>query len=406
MQWSTVLPLATQIWAEGDESSRARNTYDTHRCQRSGMLTLQPGDGSVPGRYHLPSTPETVSWGYLPNAAADPVLTVTEGETVTVDTLSHEGVLEDQGRDPLSWFGAHGVKPADVLDDAVLLAGSGLDHDFDLDGPHVVTGPIAVAGARTGDVLKVDVLELTLRTPYGVISNRHGLGALAGEFPEGTARQPGASAEQPERYGSVMVFSPVEIRRGRFVGVLRFGVDRQVAFPLAPFMGIMGVAPATETRVHSVPPGPHGGNIDVNLLQAGASLYLPVLVDGALFHVGDPHYAQGDGEVALTAMEASLRGTFRLSLLRGSDAARVVGALDHPLVETDDAWVPIGLDEDLDEAMRKATRRAIAFLEQTQGMPRHLALAYLSAAADFEVSQVVDAIKGVHCVIRKRDFAP
>jgi acetamidase/formamidase len=197
----------------------------------------------------------------------------------------------------------------------------------------------------------------------------------------------------------------VEQHGGTLMGVLPYGDGRVVRFPLAPFMGVMGVAPATTEKVHSVPPGPHGGNIDVNLLNVGAALYLPVQVDEALFHVGDPHYAQGDGEVALTAMEASLRGTFRFTLLRGPAATKAVGLLDHPFVETEEAWVPVGLDRDLNEAMCKAVRAAIAFLHETQGMPRAVALAYLSAAADFEISQVVDSVKGVHCVIRKRDFA-
>ena len=218
-------------------------------------------------------------------------------------------------------------------------------------------------------------------------------------------RSGNASAEHPEQYHSVSLFTPVAQRGGGLVGVLPFaGGTRRVEFPLAPFMGVMGVAPATSEMVHSVPPGDHGGNIDVNMLTVGSSLYLPVQVDGALFHVGDPHYAQGDGEVALTAMEASLRGTFRLSILRGDEARAATGLLTQPFVETEEAWVPVGLDPDLNEAMKKAVRNAITFLERTQGMERHIALAYLSAAADFEVSQVVDAVKGVHCVIRKKDF--
>lgn len=366
---------------------------------------IQPDEGPIPGRHYLRCTPDTALWGYLPNADAKPVLTVDDGDVVTVDTLSHEGLLEDQGRDPLAYFGAHGVGPDGVLADAVEFAASGIEHDYDADGPHVVTGPIAVTGARPGDVLKVEVLALALRTPYGVISNRHGLGCLPGEFPENAGVQPGASAARPELYNSVMLFSDVVQHGGGLYGVLPYaGGTKRVHFPLAPFMGVMGVAPATSDKVHSVPPGDHGGNIDVNLLNVGATLYLPVQVDQALFHVGDPHYAQGDGEVALTAMEASLRGTFRLSLLRGDEAAAATGLLTGPFVETEEAWVPVGLDADLDEAMRKATRNAIAFLERTQGMERSVALAYLSAAADFEVSQVVDAVKGVHCVIRKRDF--
>ena len=366
---------------------------------------LQPGDGPIRGEHHVRATPENVLWGYLPNAGATPILTVSSGSTVTVDTLSHEGLLEDQGRDPVNYFAAHGVARSGVLDDAVEIARSAIAHHYADDGPHVVTGPIAVRGAKPGDVLKIDVLDLALRTAYGVISNRHGLGALPGEFPETPAVEKSASAEHPERYHSVSVFSEVAQRGGGLVGVLPFANgSRRVEFPLAPFMGVMGVAPATTEKVHSVPPGDHGGNIDVNLLTVGSSLYLPVQVAGALFHVGDPHYAQGDGEVALTAMEASLRGTFRLTILSGDAAAAATGLLTQPFVETDDAWVPVGLDADLNEAMKKAVRNAITFLERTQGMERHIALAYLSAAADFEVSQVVDAVKGVHCVIRKRDF--
>jgi acetamidase/formamidase len=369
------------------------------------MQVLQPGEGAHPGRHVVAATPDNVLWGYLPNAASRPLLTVADGDTVTVDTLSHEGVLEDQGRDPIAYFAAHGVKRESVLDDAVAVAASGLAHDFYDDGPHVVTGPIAVAGAKPGDVLRVEVLSLDLRTPYGVISNRHGLGALPGEFPETEPPDPDASADEPHRYHSVMHFAPVEQHGGGLFGSLPAGA-RRVRFPLAPFMGVMGVAPATEEPVHSVPPGSHGGNIDVNLLNVGSTLYLPVQVDGALFHTGDPHYAQGDGEVALTAMEASLRGTFRLSLERGAEAASLLGPLANPFVETDTAWVPIGLDPDLNEAFKKATRAAVTFLSETQGMERSVALAYLSAAADFEVSQVVDSVKGVHCVIRKADFRP
>jgi acetamidase/formamidase len=365
---------------------------------------IQPGEGAIPGNHYVRCTPDTAYWGYLPNADAKPVLTIGSGEVVTVDTLSHEGVLEDQGRDPLAYFAAHGVRPEGVLTDAVELAASAIDHDYDADGPHVVTGPIAVTGAKAGDVLKVEVLQLALRTPYGVISNRHGLGCLPGEYPENAGVLDGACKERPELYNSVMLFTDVVQHGSGLFGVLPYaGGTKQVHFPLAPFMGVMGVAPATSEKVHSVPPGDHGGNIDVNLLNVGSALYLPVQVDQALFHVGDPHYAQGDGEVALTAMEASLRGTFRISVLTGDDAA-ATGLMSGPFVETADAWVPVGLDVDLNEAMRKATRAAIAFLERTQGMERSVALAYLSAAADFEVSQVVDAVKGVHCVIRKSDF--
>ena len=100
----------------------------------------------------------------------------------------------------------------------------------------------------------------------------------------------------------------------------------------------MGVAVAGHERPHSVPPGTHGGNIDINLLQVGATLYLPVQVPGALAYVGDPHFAQGDGEVALTALEASLRVTLRFDVVPAVDALARFGAVRGPARR--DAGVP------------------------------------------------------------------
>lgn len=366
-------------------------------------MTLQPREGRIPGDHYLETTPETALWGFLPNSTSAPVLGVGSGATVTIDTLSHEGILEDQGRDPLAYLAGFGVKADDVLEDSRAFAASGLAHDYD-DGPHVVTGPIAVEGAEPGDLLRIDVLELAIRAPYGFISNRHGYGALPGEFPEGSLRREGASVLDPESYGSNIHFTDVTESGGTLYGNLRFGEGRGVRFPLRPFLGLMGVARDTDEAVPSVPPGDHGGNMDVNELQAGSSLYLPVQAAGALFYAGDPHYAQGDGEVALTALEAPLRATLRLTVLKDPAARAAVGAIRNPFVETDTHWIPTGMDPDLDEAMKKAVRNAVTFLETTQGLPRATALAYLSAAGDFEVSQVVDAVKGVHCMIRKADF--
>jgi len=182
------------------------------------------------------------------------------------------------------------------------------------------------------------------------------------------------------------------------------GAGHTVRFPLHPFLGIMGVAVAGDERPHSVPPGPHGGNVDIALLTEGASLHLPVQVPGALAYVGDPHFAQGDGEVALTAMEASLRVTVRFDLVPRAEAVALFGEISGPLAETAESLVPTGLDEDLDEAVRACVRAAIDLLEARYGMDRSLAYAYLSAATDFDISQVVDLVKGVHARIRKADF--
>lgn len=395
----------------------------------SAFTVLQPDQGERTGDHYLASIPDQVLWGYVPNVHASPVLRMQSGQTVTVDAVSHEGILEDQGRNPVGYFGGHGVAEADVLRDAIAVAAEydRTPRDFDKDGPHVVTGPVFVEGAQPGDVLKIEVLEAVPRVPYGVVSSRHGKGSL-GRTKEGAApagisleevmppvatdgRRPGAD---PASYGNVSTFTAVEDGHG----VMPFGSSR-VRFPLQPFMGMMGVAYSTDTELtaataNSIPPTLGGGNIDIRLLGPGSTFYLPVFAEGALFYVGDPHMAMGDGEVALTAMEGSLRGTYRLTVCKPKSGDAPSVAYQYPFAETADAWVPIGLSDpdgsaggqgsDLDVAMRRAVVNALNFLEFDRGMDRPTAYAYLSAAANFTVSQVVDRTVGVHGQIVKSHF--
>ena len=351
---------------------------------------LQPGAGTIRASNYLPAVPASVFWGRLPCADDAPVLEVDPGDEVTIDTISHEGILEDQGSDPLAFFGRHGVAAEAVLSDAIELAAT-RHRNPATDGPHVVTGPIGVRGARVGDLLAITVLETLPRVPYGVISNRHGRGALPGELPRGEA--------------TVSIFSPVD-PSGETAALARTaGAERDVHYPLAPFLGTMGVAVAGSERPHSVPPGAFGGNIDIKLLTVGSILYLPIQVEGALAYVGDPHFAQGDGEVALTALEASLRATVRFDVVPAAAPLAAYAREFGPFVETAEYLVPTGLDADLRDAMKKAVRSAIALLHAQYGMDEEHAYAYLSAATDFDVSQVVDLVCGVHARIRKADFA-
>ncbi|MEO9248092.1 acetamidase/formamidase family protein [Citricoccus nitrophenolicus] len=354
---------------------------------------LQPGSGLIRTREYLPATARNTLWGRLPCELDPPVLTVDPGTEVTVDTISHEGILEDQGRNPLRYFAGHGVDPELVLSDAIDLAAAETVRDPTVDGPHVVTGPISVRGAEPGDLLSMTVVETLPRVPYGVVSNRHGRGALPGEFPLG-----------PD---NVSVFAEALTHDdGRALGAIPLGArsDQKVHFPLKPFLGTMGVAVRGAHRPHSVPPGRHGGNLDINLLTTGSTLHLPVQVPGALAYLGDPHFAQGDGEVALTAMEASLRVVVRFDVIPHAEAVERFGELVTPIAETAEFLIPTGLDEDLDEAMRACVRSAIRLLQAGYGMEPHFAYAYLSAATDFNVSQVVDVVKGVHARIRRSDF--
>jgi len=322
------------------------------------------------GRHRVKCGPETVHWGYL-WGAAEPVLRVNSGDTVTVDTVSHEGILADQGP-PEVFFARFGIAKEAVLRDLVgvytKVQHSGL-------GPHVVSGPIAVSGAMPGDVLAVHVLEAKPRVPYGVNSMRMNKGGLPDEF---------------------------TLNRSM---VIPFDLERQVAkfserieVPLAPFFGIMATGPGRSLgKLTSVPPGAYGGNIDVKDLTVGSTLYLPVHVPEALFMVGDGHAAQGDGEVDLTAIETSLTGTFRLELIKNRPLA-------WPRAETPTHWITLGLHENLEEAMRMAIRECVKFLHEEKGLTRVDAYALASIAVDFEVTQVVDSVKGIHAMIPKGIF--
>lgn len=392
------------------------------------VAVLQPGQGDTPGDHYLGSEPDQVLWGYVPNVHATPVMQMRSGQTVTIDAVSHEGILEDQGRDPVSFFGGHGVERSAVLEDAIAIAAEydRTPRNFDKDGPHVVTGPVFVEGAAPGDVLKIETLEAVPRVPYGVVSSRHGKGSLAltpdGEAAPGIAMSEvmppvgtdGRDTKDPRSYGNISTFTAVEDGHG----VMTYG-DASVRFPLQTFMGMMGVAYSqdrefTAATSNSIPPTLGGGNIDIRLLGQGSTFYLPVFADGALFYIGDPHMAMGDGEVALTAMEGSLRGTFRLTVCKPGSGDAPSVAYRYPFAETADTWVPIGLSDpdgardgqgsDLNIAMRRAVVNALDFLENDRGMDRATAYAYLSAAANFHVSQVVDKTVGVHGQITKSHF--
>lgn len=334
------------------------------------------------------ATPDTLRWGRLPTPASAPIAVVADGDVVTVDTVSHEGLLGDQGADPVAFFGQWGIGPDEILDDVRSLAGTALDRTGD-DGPHAVLGPIAVAGARPGDVLCIETLGLTPRVPYGIVSNRHGRGPLAGSMPLDDAPV-------------VSILARIDADgRGRIDPV---NGSRPLRFDLRPFLGLVGITPASEASLSSTPPGDHGGNIDIHHLGVGSRLLLPVQVDGAGLYVADPHVAQGNGEVALTAFEAPLRAALRVSVLAGAEARRLAAVLASPWGETATHTIVVGMGGTLDAAMRQCVERAVALVVERTGADPASALAFLSAAADFEVSQAVNLVVGVHCLLRTADL--
>jgi len=167
-----------------------------------------------------------------------------------------------------------------------------------------------------------------------------------------------------------------------------------------PFFGTMCVAPPPQLgRISSGPPGVHAGNLDNKDLGAGATLYLPVHVTGALFSAGDPHAAQGHGEVDLTAIETNLRGRFQFVVRKDMK-------LRWPRAETSSHWIVMGLHENLDEAMKIAVRETIDFITQRfPHLSRQEAYMIASVAVDYHVTQVVDGTKGIHGMIPKAIFA-
>jgi acetamidase/formamidase len=321
---------------------------------------------------HLFSTPETVSWGWI---AADraPVLRVRSGQTVRIDTVTHQGLNTD--RDPVAFFGAAGIKAGAVLEDAAdiyrrVKRGEGA-------GPHILTGPVHVEGAQPGDMLEVRVIDVAIRVPYGVNSTGPGWGAV-----------PDLLKEPAQRV--------IKLDLKRRVALFAKGVE----VPLAPFMGIVAVAPPPALkRVSTKPPGAFGGNIDFRHLTAGSTLYLPVFNEGALFYTGDGHACQGDGEVDGTAIEISLTPTLRLIVHKGAGRS-----MSWPRAEDAANHYSMGMGPDLDEALRNAIREAVQFLKSRAGLSPAEAYALCSLAVDFRIGEAVNNVLMVYGVIPKRLF--
>ena len=236
---------------------------------------------------------------------------------------------------------------------------------------HPLTGPVAVRGARPGDVLVVDILDVQPAAPFGWTHIRPGRGLL----PE---------ADFPASFLQIW-----DVEDGKFAR-MRARSGARIAVPQAPFPGVIGTA-LDEPGSHStMPPRKNGGNMDVKQLTAGATVYLPIWVEGALLSVGDAHAAQGDGEVCVSAVEMSARVTVRVGL-------RTERPLREPQLRT--AGQPARGAEfattahgpDLFAASQQAVRYLIDHLAAERGLTRKEAYVVASVAADLRISEIVDA---------------
>ncbi|WP_419164210.1 acetamidase/formamidase family protein [Candidatus Palauibacter sp.] len=350
-------------------------------------------DPPVEADHFLPSRPESLNWGWYP-LDKEPVLRIASGETVRIHTLTHVGATQNE--DPVEFLTGLGVPREEILDDVIDFWASREGRPREGRSGHVITGPIHIDGAEPGDMLEIRILDIETRVPWGVNSTSGRGGVFSPSYPG--ARADDTALDIP----SVRHL----IRTGEVEGreVAFFSPDIQV--PLAPFMGILAVAPdpvvgepgVTVPGVQgSRPPGPFGGNLDVKDLTAGTTVYLPVFHPGALFYTGDPHGAQGDGEVSGTAIEQSLTGVFQFVLHKGV-------TISAPRAETATHYLIMGIDLDLDRAAREATRLVVEFLVEEKGLAPDKALSLASIAVDFRVSEVVDLTQVVTGFIPKDIF--
>jgi len=415
---------------------------------------------SLGQHHHLPALPSTIHWGYFSHAIP-PVLRVASGDIVTIETLTQHA-YDDYERMIKGDSGAESVfhwtreqktvdrRGAGPIDASIYGRGSG--EGF---GVHICTGPIYVNDAQPGDVLEVRILDLAPRLAANARYEGRAFGSNAAAW---WGFHYDDLIEEPKPREVVTIYE-VESTHGRACahavysfrwtpqrdpnGVLHTTIDypgvpidrasieenhgvlQGVTIPVRPHFGVIAVAPAETGLVDSVPPSSFGGNLDNWRISKGATVYLRVGVEGALFSVGDPHASQGDSELCGTAIECSLTGVFQFVLHKAKDLKNEPFAdIDYPLVETPDEWVIHGFSHSdylkefgdkarsaiyekssLDPAMRDAFHKTRRFLMTAKGLTEDEAISLMSVAVDFGVTQVVDGNWGVHAVIRKSLFA-
>jgi acetamidase/formamidase len=324
-------------------------------------LTLGAAPPLPAADYTLLATPQTVAWGYY-SGLAKPVLTVHSGDTVRMQTLSTCG--------PPERMVSGGVKPEEIPSYTAPIYTEVKDIG---PGGHILTGPVAIEEAESGDVLEVQILKVDIDVDFACNAFGLGRGFLPMEYPYSR-------------------FKIIPLDRKKMTAKFAPGIE----LPLHPFFGSMGVAPAGG-KIDSAPPFAHAGNMDNKELVAGTTLYIPVAAKGALFEAGDGHAGQGNGEVDITALETYLSGTFRFVVHKDRH-------LLWPRAETPDYYISMGFSKDLKEATEHAVRDMIDFLVEEKHLSRDDAYMLSSVAVDVDITQLVDGNVGVHAMLPKKIF--
>ncbi|MDA0330015.1 MAG: acetamidase/formamidase family protein [Gemmatimonadetes bacterium] len=327
------------------------------------ILAAEPAAAQGRTTHQLPLTPENIHWGYY-DASLEPVLTVRSGDRIYFENMLARG---------LERLRLAGIADARFLPSMVAVE----EAETVRVGSHPLNGPIYVEGAEPGDVLEVRFVDIGFLTPYGVSGFLPGGGTLPTDFPSA-----GLRAFEIDTIAGTTTMTGVP----------------GIVIPARPFFGSIGVAPPLlGGRINSTAPGYHVGNLDNKDLVEGTTLFLPVHAAGGLLSIGDGHAAQGDGEVSGTAIETSLYGTIEVVLHKDR-------TLGWPRAETPTHYISMGLDSDLDEAARIATREMVEFLVSEHGLAAGDAYILCSVALDLRVTQLVDGTKGIHGMLAKALF--
>ncbi len=308
--------------------------------------------------HRLTSAPENLRWGAF-SAEFEAVLEVDPGDRVSIETISG-------GPDQI---------PPELRDNLLPDHANFIANYKPILPGHIMTGPVAVRGAEPGDVLEVRILDVELRQDWAWNMIAPLKGSLPEDFPNKRLLN-------------------IPLDRDAMVAELPWGVE----LACNPFFGVMGVAPPAEWgTITSIVPQPHGGNLDIKQLGAGATLYLPVYVPGANFQTGDGHALQGDGESCLSAAETALIGTFEFHVRKDL-------SYKMPRAETETHYITIGIDQDLDDAAKQALRDMIVLIQERTNLSAEDAYSLCSLAADVCVSQLVNVNKGCHVMLAKADL--
>jgi acetamidase/formamidase len=316
------------------------------------------------------SLPENMVYGYF-GADVTPVARVNDGAVIEIQTVNPSGVSRTN---PEEFYQKNNLPIDQHAQEVIAIMKNVKPEPSGIRG-HMLTGPVYIEGAEPGDSLEIRILDLTLPADFGVNSVWPGGGGIPDAV---KTRETFVYRYDSKRKAATLVDG--------------------VSIPLKPFLGVMALSPPADMgRQSSIPPNFFGGNLDIKHLTKGATLHLPVSVAGGLFTTGDGHGAQGNGEVSGVAIETALTLTAKFIVHKGK-------SLKVPRAETPTHFIAVGLDKDLNKAMKNALAEAVAFISEELGFTVNQALSIASTAVDFEVSQVVDQTQGVHAMIPKAIF--